>query len=393
MKINHKGFKITIERRPIDRDKIVIISRQLSAIKLDARKLGKSRFDYLREAHVNYVRQLKRQLSNLQTPVYDVIVKHNDFKVENLTVNKIDSRELKANIHYWIEKIKVNRQHRRQPNQSRFSFGHSYYTKQGSRQLGFVHINSGDITRIVQERKVTKFLNGKGPVDDSHHVGVEIECFLKADDRLLVATALHDVNPELVNHVSVGGDGSLRLGNLSSDYRGYEVRIVSSESLIEQHVNEVLLALSRFDVTVNGSCGLHVHIDARNRDKHAVFNRLAKFQAILYRMQPKSRRTSTWCNRGALTYNDARANGSRYQGINPHSYYRHKTIEVRLHSGTVNAVKINNWIKLLVKIVNCPDSSLNFQRCPRSLDRFADLVQLDYRLKRYVKNRVERFAA
>jgi Putative amidoligase enzyme len=62
-------------------------------------------------------------------------------------------------------------------------------------------------------------------------------------------------------------------------------------------------------------------------------------------MVPKSRtRENTYCKlnpAGELNPND------RYYAINWCSWCEHKTIEVRLHSGTTSAEKIKNWVEIL----------------------------------------------
>jgi hypothetical protein len=45
-------------------------------------------------------------------------------------------------------------------------------------------------------------------------------------------------------------------------------------------------------------------------------------------------------------------NRSRYHKVNAESYFRHKTIEFRQHSGTINYEKISNWILFLHGIVS-----------------------------------------
>lgn len=44
-------------------------------------------------------------------------------------------------------------------------------------------------------------------------------------------------------------------------------------------------------------------------------------------------------------------NGSRYAFVNCHSYRKHKTLEIRGHSGTIDADKILNWIGICAAIM------------------------------------------
>lgn len=43
---------------------------------------------------------------------------------------------------------------------------------------------------------------------------------------------------------------------------------------------------------------------------------------------------------------------SRYYKINIEAYWRHKTVEFRHHSGTIEFEKISNWIQILNRLIN-----------------------------------------
>ena len=68
---------------------------------------------------------------------------------------------------------------------------------------------------------------------------------------------------------------------------------------------------------------------------------LESVENILYKTKNKSMKDS--CKKDKY-------HSSRYFWVNLHSYFHRGSIEVRNHSGTVDADKIINWIKILLTI-------------------------------------------
>ena len=119
------------------------------------------------------------------------------------------------------------------------------------------------------------------------------------------------------------------------------------------------------DVKVNGSCGLHVHIDAAGFSM-ATWRNLAlsykHLEPIIDRFMPASRRDNRYCRglghvsdemiRSARTVDELKGRiGDRYHKVNLGAYSRHKTVEFRQHSGTTNFTKMRNWVLFLHKLV------------------------------------------
>ncbi len=131
------------------------------------------------------------------------------------------------------------------------------------------------------------------------------------------------------------------------------------------------------DVYVNRSCGMHIHFDATDttwQDLRAIALVTLKIEQHLFDMLPPSRQNSRWCKRISMNayslmncssseeftelwYDESgisrdKYNDSRYHGLNLHARYYLGTIEFRYHSGTLNADKIINWIKICNSIVS-----------------------------------------
>lgn len=133
---------------------------------------------------------------------------------------------------------------------------------------------------------------------------------------------------------------------------GHEVCVLIPESKLESIVERVCSVLNdQLEASVNKTCGLHVHLDMRRRKASAAYKRLVNSQEVLRSLVPYTRRKNDYCKPNITSdLTEALANGARYWVVNPQSLKKHKTLEVRLHSGTTDATKIINWVKLLSHI-------------------------------------------
>ena len=139
--------------------------------------------------------------------------------------------------------------------------------------------------------------------------------------------------------------------------------VLRGEDGIHQ-ARKVATALDDMGATANRSCGYHVHLDAADltaSDIRAIVTRYADHESEIDAFMPPSRRgnTNSYCGsvielarserfQSAGTIRDlVNAQGGRYFKVNLQSYYVHKTIEFRQHSGTINAAKIVNWVLFL----------------------------------------------
>lgn len=204
----------------------------------------------------------------------------------------------------------------------------------------------------------------KTPQTASNHVGIEIEC---VTDRHWENVG--DVVGDLAKWVTVTEDGSID----EDDGYGCELKICASEQSFRKVVAKACARLQEVNASVNKSCGLHVHLDMRNRDVAVCFNNLVIAQPLLYAMQPESRRNNSYCltTRQGVTFEQAAASYGRYSGINSQAFRKHKTLEVRIHSGTTNPTKIVKWVELLLAIVRHPKvNSISEFKLPSQLQAY-----------------------
>ena len=210
--------------------------------------------------------------------------------------------------------------------------------------------------------------------------GVEIECYLPAGlTREALAAQLCDAGvpatAEMYNHQVRSGwklvtDGSLR------DYsRGCELvsPILSGDAGLAS-VEAVCAQLVTVGATVDRSTGLHVHVGVPGQELpffKEVLRLYAKYEKVIDGFMAPSRRGSANVYAQSTTFTPAMAaatdlralqrayNGgrsfrhdARYRKVNLEAYWRHGTVEFRQHQGTIEARKITNWVKFLLKLVN-----------------------------------------
>lgn len=160
-------------------------------------------------------------------------------------------------------------------------------------------------------------------------VGVELEC-VRLDSTASV---------ELPYWAREVHDGSIRTNGVPGKPLEYNVLCVRRELEIRLYK---ICDLLRGHV-VNKSCGLHVHLDCRGKSEAEVWALAKKVDAWLFALRelvPESRRANEYCKFGI-------SRTDRYRAVNFMAFREHQTLEIRLHSGTVDYTKIISWVRLL----------------------------------------------
>jgi hypothetical protein len=181
----------------------------------------------------------------------------------------------------------------------------------------------------------------KKPKTKSRYLGLEIECYTMAEEPELVE-ALYAFG--LQDKVQISDDGSIE----SPDYENtYELKVLFKEEELSRTLNKLSKFLKYCKIKTNDSCGLHVHIDMRSRNLDKCYKNLVSMQDVLFGLVDKSR----WDNEYCAPVKEFNIN-SRHVAINKLAYSKHKTLEVRLHHGTTDMKKVENWVKLLLKVIS-----------------------------------------
>ena len=242
-------------------------------------------------------------------------------------------------------------------------------------------------------------------------VGVEIECYLNnlvEDCDVCEGTGRDEDGDECYNcdggifskvrdilksvglkNVSVRSDGSLRDG-------GVEICYMFDANKGYDGLKKLTETLNKHGAKINGSCGLHVHLnqyEGRN-DIEKIYrlgDQMERLLPALLKFIPASRRENRYCQPRA-------SRGEKYSAINMSKSKETKTIEYRLHTGSVNFEKISNWIKLLI---HCEDKCKqgyykSFDRELKGIDMiksFFTQLQIPEELILFYKQRYSMFNA
>lgn len=198
--------------------------------------------------------------------------------------------------------------------------------------------------------------------------GVEIEAYNCDRNRLAqelreagIDVAIEGYNHNTSNHWKLVTDGSLT-GNNTFELVS---PVLEGEAGLQQ-LQKVCWVLDYCDVKVNDSCGLHIHMDAADftietwRNLAITYRRL---ESIIDAFMPHSRRQNSYC-KSLISISEQRIleaqnveqlrsvfNNDRYRKLNLEAYARHRTVEFRQHSGTINFTKMENWIRFVANMI------------------------------------------
>lgn len=213
----------------------------------------------------------------------------------------------------------------------------------------------------------------------SRFVSAEIEVAGIKDNKKLVENIIRKWKGSIVY------DGTLPKPN------GFEINTApAAGDLYIRQITEICDKLAKANATVNNSCGLHVHIDARDYnfcDISRLIKVYAAIEPVLFSMVPPYRRnniysvkcgdkletaikanklshillkekvvTAVYGEPDSISYRmDKRGAGQgtgRYYALNIHSWFFRGTIECRLFDGTLDKNEIIDWGVLWANILD-----------------------------------------
>jgi hypothetical protein len=216
-------------------------------------------------------------------------------------------------------------------------------------------INSIKLEYVEHLSRTAKPMKPKSKIR-MNYVGIEVECFTRNDwfdlTEKLIQLDLHKM-------VQLVDDGSIE-----PDFGDpLEMRILVPEKKLSETLKKLNKLFVKNEFGINWSCGLHIHLDMRNRDVEKCYNKLLKCQDVLFGMVDRERWGSEYCEYAIPKLNAH----SRYVAINKTAYQTHKTIEVRLHQATLDMKRIEQWIQLLLKVIG--------NQTPPTIETKADVLQ------------------
>lgn len=252
--------------------------------------------------------------------------------------------------------------------------------------------NNGGFLRNYIDQKKRIIYNAKQPLDnDTNWISVEIEqIFTDGGEEEFKKWALKS---GYANQVTIKDDGSL-LPVVGHD-NGCDCddcsQATCKEIVVSFKANDTIILrdicykLNELGSYVNTSCGLHVHFDFRHRKAATVTSKAKKIAACVDALKlilPKSRRHNHFCE----TKINKIGQGSRYAFVNLRAYQKHKTLEIRGHSGTIDANKILNWIAILSTIMNSRDVASESSTVEQLLLNYKFSTEIvAYIMRRYAK--------
>lgn len=251
--------------------------------------------------------------------------------------------------------------------------------------------------------------------------GVEIECLIND---------AHSLRHNLPKDVGVTGDGSL------SD-NGVEIQTPPVAGFAgEQLIKKVTRTLADYEARIDRSCGLHVHLDTKEftptnwQTLQAVWILYLTFEDVLFSFLPRSRRNNGFAiairdhyhlkeireansrkelegiwyrvQHASKLYERKKVkyDRSRYAGLNLHSLFSSRHVEIRYHAGTTNARKILEWANLhalmfdaATKSRNITNSAHNEVDLKRKTTMLFDLLRLPQPSRDYFRERQRMFTS
>lgn len=124
---------------------------------------------------------------------------------------------------------------------------------------------------------------------------------------------------------------------------GFEIKMLLLCSEYVEYIPRIVEVLRPFAATHPG-CGLHVHLDMRNRNKAECFKKLFHAQDRLFAMCAPHR-------------DHGRVNGEDITKHGGNAFMRgrgYDTLEVRMHESTFDAEKIVEWVDTLHEVIGEP---------------------------------------
>jgi hypothetical protein len=247
--------------------------------------------------------------------------------------------------------------------------------------------NQGIVKQFMNHLEKQRIKENKQPSKKVPYVSIEFELVTNLSYEEITEMLC---NAELGKYVTVKHDGSINTEEY--DY-AHEVVLTCESNLVRKLTTDLLDILGPH-CAVNKSCGTHVHLDMREvtgRCVSTAYNNLMSVQKWLCLTQPQSRVAGQYCRQGRGKDFDKAMNRrtpNRYRVVNPHAYDKYSTLEVRVHSGTLNAAKILNWVSLLEGIALSP----RILRCPRTFKQVGDIAGLTEAQTKYFLDRISKFS-
>lgn len=194
---------------------------------------------------------------------------------------------------------------------------------------------------------------------------------------------------------------------------------VGSKTKIMETADRIGELCKTAKATVNTSCGYHLHVSNHSFFVKKNINRIVflwcAIEDVLISTQPESRYNNRYCRRklrDLLNYYESDIPTAkvqlinylggidRYCNLNLKSLRQHGTIEIRLHAGTVDPVKIKMWIELISAFFTYALTKYNHKEVleifntnisDEKIDQVFKILNLKREVREHFKARIAKF--
>lgn len=252
----------------------------------------------------------------------------------------------------------------------------------GDKKKGRVFAKAGEILRIYVEKNIKSLYTDKTPVEPKKYIGIELEfCAPIKENEFAIKLFKSGIH----KFAQLKKDASLR--PLDNEV-GYELAILLEENNYKKRFKQITDLLTQVGaVSQDRRAGLHVHIDMRKRNKDLVYNNLVACQYALLSVVDPKRIDNEFCRIVESRKFPTEFTGQReerYRTINAAAFYKYKTLEIRMHEGSIDYTQITNWVDLLVRVANY---SKKLKNDVTKVTTLGKRISLDKRLLGYIQDR------
>lgn len=250
------------------------------------------------------------------------------------------------------------------------------------KKFGRVFAKDGEILRLYVEKNIKTLYVDKVPTEPRKYIGIELEFCAPIKENNF---ALKLFKKGIHKFAQLKADGSLRPheGEI-----GYELAILLEESNYKKRLKQITTVLAEVGaVAKDRRAGLHVHLDMRKRDKDLVYNNLVACQYALLSIVDPKRYNNEFCRVVESRKFPTEFTGQReerYRTINAAAFYKYKTLEVRIHEGSVDYTQISNWVDVLIRIANY---NKKMKSDVTKISMLGKRIELDKKLYSYLQDR------
>ena len=189
---------------------------------------------------------------------------------------------------------------------------------------------------------------------------------------------------KLVSDSSIAGERWTGTGYVVNNINALRVEMVTPKLTYSElpKLQECIRRVRKAHAKVNGSCGIHVHVDAANHNRQSLKNLIgimySKEDILFKALQVSESRAERWCKKvrepmlrqartlssdettdltqlervwyEGVVENTEHYNWTRYHALNLHSVFYRGTVEWRCFNATLHAGKIAAYVNLCLAI-------------------------------------------